>query len=235
MTRADELTRRKRLTTALGYEFADPDLLTLALTHRSASGSSNNERLEYLGDAILNFLVGEYLYQRLAREREGELSRIRATLVRGETLALLARQFDIGAHLILGPGEMKSGGHRRDSILADAMEAVLGAVYLDSGSDMAVCRQALFRWFDERMEALINKPRHKDAKSQLQEFLQGRGLELPLYAVAAVVGDDHDQLFHVVCQVQGLSEPVTGSGGSRRQAEQEAARNALERLGIEAS
>lgn len=228
----DEKTRR--LVRALGYQFRDGAWLELALTHRSVSGARNNERLEFLGDSILNFLMADFLYERFPGENEGRLSRLRALLVKQDTLASVARDLKLGDYLRLGAGELKSGGFRRDSILADAVEAVLGAIYRDSG-DIETCRQRLFAWFGERLENVGQETVIKDSKSLLQEFLQGRRLGLPIYSVTGIDGEAHDQSFHVSCEVPGMPVPTTGSGPSRRQAEQEAAAAALRQLGIKES
>jgi ribonuclease-3 len=212
----------------LGYAFKDVTLLETALTHRS-KGAGNNERLEFLGDAVLGFVVAEILYSRFERATEGQLSRFRASLVKKDTLAGLAREFSLGDYLILGSGELKSGGYRRDSILADAMEAVMGAMYLDGGIDgiQWLIRESL----NDRIEKLsLVSGDIKDPKTSLQEYLQGKHLPLPEYTVVATLGDEHHQSFEVVCNVTGLKEPVKGTGTSRRRAEQAAARKALEHL-----
>lgn len=225
--REQQMRDIKRLQRALGYEFSDPDLLALALTHRSAIGS-NNERLEFLGDSIVNHIVAEALFRRFDTAREGEMSRMRAALVKGETLAEVAVDLGIGEYLRLGPGERKSGGHRRASILADALEATVGAILLDS--DVESCRACVLRWFASRLDDLSLEEAEKDPKTRLQEFLQGRQKPLPDYHLLRVEGEDHDQKFHVACR---LSEPeivVEGSGSNRRKAEQAAAGKALDRL-----
>jgi ribonuclease III len=211
----------------LGYRFSKLALLRRAITHRSAA-KENNERLEFLGDAILNFLVADFLYTRFPMAQEGKLSRLRATLVKGETLAELARELGIGEHLILGPGELKSGGYRRSSILADAFEAVIGAVYLDGG--LETCRKLVNSLYQERLETLANEAFLKDPKTRLQEYLQARQFPLPDYRVSAVKGEAHDQVFQVECIISEASLSVTGRGRSRRKAEQDAATQALERL-----
>ena len=215
------------LQQALGHEFADPELLVMALTHRSA-GSKNNERLEFLGDSIINHIVADALYQRFPRAREGDLSRMRASLVKGDTLAELARELQLGEYLLLGPGERKSGGYRRSSILADTFEALAGAIVLDAGYER--CRDCVLRWFGTRLDQLAAGAVDKDAKTRLQEYLQGRGNPLPEYELVAVDGDDHDQLFSVACRLSKPQLVVQGSGSSRRKAEQAAARDALQRL-----
>lgn len=211
----------------LGYQFADPQLLETALTHRSV-GSHNNERLEFLGDAVLSFVISAELYRRFDDVNEGTLSRLRASLVKGDTLALIARDLRLGDYLNLGSGELKSGGYRRDSILADAVEAILGAVYLDGGIDRA--RQLILELYDERFEAVQPAADLKDPKTRLQEFLQGRRLPLPTYTVTSMEGEAHDQIFTVTCAVEGLDQPTVASAASRRKAEQAAAELALRAL-----
>jgi ribonuclease III len=210
-----------------GYRFDDDALLVRALTHRSA-GSQHYERLEYLGDAALSLVVAEALFRRLPEASEGHLSRLRASLVRRSSLADMARKLGIPARLRLGPGELKSGGFRRDSILADALEAVLGAIYLDGG--LEALRPVVVRLYGERLEALPAHETLKDPKTLLQERLQAQGLPLPQYRIHAIEGEDHRQQFTVVCQVEGLAVEASGSGGSRRAAEQAAAALMLTRL-----
>jgi ribonuclease III len=216
-----------RLERRLGYGFADRELLQLALTHRSAGGR-NNERLEFLGDSVVNHVIAEALYHRFPEVREGDMSRMRASLVKGETLAEIARELQLGECLTLGSGERKSGGHRRASILADALEAVAGAMLLDS--DFQSCKNRLLVWFESRLEALHQGDTQKDPKTRLQEYLQGRGHPLPTYELVNVEGEDHQQFFEVSCQLSKPSLAVQGSGSSRRKAEQAAAAAALERL-----
>jgi ribonuclease-3 len=216
-----------RLQDRLGYAFNDLGLLDQALTHRSC-GARNNERLEFLGDAILDFAVAELLFQVEPDAHEGRLTRLRAHLVRRETLAAIARDLGLGEVLRLGPGERKSGGRSRDSILADAFEAVVGAIYLDAG--MSPCRHVLEALFRDRAARAVQEMGLKDAKTRLQEALQGRGRALPEYTVVNLEGAPHDQSFTVACQVEGIPDPVTGFGTSRRKAEQDAAGKALEAL-----
>jgi ribonuclease-3 len=217
----------QRLERRLGYAFTDRALLELALTHRSA-GSRNNERLEFLGDSVVNHVIAECLYHQFPDIREGEMSRMRAALVRGDTLAEIARELELGECLTLGSGERKSGGHRRSSILADALEAVTGAILLDS--DFNTCRTQLLLWFDSRLDGLRRGDSQKDPKTRLQEFLQGRGSPLPSYELDKVEGEDHQQFFEVSCHLSKPALVVQGSGTSRRKAEQAAASAALERL-----
>lgn len=211
----------------LGYEFRDPALLEAALTHRSA-GRRNYERLEFVGDAMLNFAVAALLYRDCPDADEGELSRYRAALVSGSSLAEVAAELRLGEQLRLGGGEMKSGGHRRSSILADALEALLGAVYLDGGTGAASA--VIEGLFADRLGALPEAQELKDPKTRLQEQLQARGLPLPAYAVEAVSGEPHEQWFVARCEVGALELQSLGEGSSRRRAEQEAARLLLETL-----
>ncbi|MGY3231461.1 ribonuclease-3 [Luteibacter sp. HA06] len=208
------------------YRFRDPGLATLALTHRSA-GKPNNERMEFLGDALLGALVAELLFEAHPNASEGELSRLRAQLVNGQALAVIGRELELGDDLKLGPGELKSGGFRRDSILADAFEALVAAVYFDDGYD--ACRQVVRRLFTPRVAEI--KRSSKDAKTKLQEWLQGRGLPLPIYELTDSYGEDHAKIFDVSCTIDE-PEPirVEGRGGSRRAAEQDAAETVLRRL-----
>jgi len=211
------------------HRFADPGLLERALTHRSA-GAPHNERLEFLGDGIVNLLVAEVLFQRWPKADEGALTRARAELVREASLATIARRLELGARLTMGPGEMKSGGHRRDSILADALEAVVAAIYLDSGFE--TCRAAVLPWFEESLAALpVGKP-GKDAKTRLQEWLQGRQRPLPVYELVSESGDDHAKMFNVSCTITDPTLTAEGEGSSRRNAEQAAAAALLEKLDI---
>lgn len=211
----------------LGHDFADPTLLERALTHRS-SGSANNERLEFLGDSVLNFVMSCVLYERFPEATEGELSRLRALLVKGDTLARLAQGLELGAYLRLGSGERKSGGQRRNSILADTVEALIGAIYLDAGLERA--SEVIHALYDGELEQLPPLSRLKDPKTRLQEYLQARGQERPTYEVVRTNGSHHEQNFEVACRVAPLSEPVRGTGTSRRKAEQAAAEAALEQL-----
>ncbi len=220
-----------RLQGRLGYAFNDPGLLDQALTHRSL-GPRNNERLEFLGDAILGFVVAELLYQVEPDAHEGRLTRLRAHLVRRETLAAIARDLDLGEALRLGPGELKSGGRGRDSILADACEAMIGAIYLDAG--LSPCRGVLETLYRDRLARAAREVGLKDPKTRLQEVLQGRGRGLPQYTVVNLEGAPHDQSFTVECTADGIPRPVTGFGSSRRKAEQDAAHKALEELDGEA-
>ena len=218
---------RERLERRLGYAFRNPELLAQALTHRSASGA-NNERLEFLGDGLINFAAGEALYQSHPDAGEGDLSRLRASLVCEDALARLAESLELGEALILGPGALRTGGFRNASILADALEAVLGAVYLDGG--FAVARDTCVRLMGDALAHLPDPATLKDAKTRLQERLQGNGRPLPLYELVAAEGPPHEQHFTVRCRLADGDERTEGSGGSRRAAEQQAAERMLERL-----
>jgi ribonuclease-3 len=217
------------LQDGLGYRFQNPRLLQQALTHRS-HGTPHNERLEFLGDGVLNCIIAAELYTRFAELREGELSRLRASLVREQRLHELAIRLSLGEQLRLGEGELKSGGFRRPSILADALEALIGAVFLDGGFEAA--REVVARLYEPLLETLGSSGAgaDKDPKTQLQEWLQSRKYALPQYSVVATHGAAHDQRFEVECLVRELAVRTVGSGASRRLAEQEAARAAFERL-----
>jgi ribonuclease-3 len=221
------LNAKVLLTRRLGYTFSDFSLAEQALTHRSF-GNNHNERLEFLGDSILNFTIAEALFQRFPAADEGDLSRMRARLVKGETLAEIAREYALGDCLNLGPGELKSGGFRRDSILADAMEALIGAIYLDGG--LAACRERVVAWYEPRLRQIVPGETNKDAKTRLQELLQRRGRALPVYQLLDTHGEAHHQQFEVACEIPALQLRFTGSGGSRRSAEQMAAQAALDHL-----
>jgi ribonuclease-3 len=216
------------LETRLGYVFRDRKLFDRALTHRSF-GADHNERLEFLGDSVLNLSAAALLYHQAARQDEGQLSRLRAALVRAEALAEVARTIDLGGHLRLGEGELQSGGAKRESILADALEALLGAIYLEAGFDAA--QDVMRHLFAPLVEALDADVVRKDAKTQLQEFLQGQRLPLPAYTVLDVRGAAHQQQFQVECAVPALGLTVSGEGDSRRRAEQDAAARMIERIG----
>ncbi|GAB5381732.1 MAG: ribonuclease III [Aliiglaciecola sp.] len=217
----------QRLFNALSYTFKDANNLQLALTHRSHN-KDHNERLEFLGDAVLGMVIAEAMYHRFPKQPEGKLTRMRSTLVKGETLAEIAREFELGDLLLLGGGELKSGGYRRSSILADAVEAIIGAIYLEAGLD--TCKTLILKWFDSRIKQLDPSAHPKDNKTQLQEYLQGRKRPLPHYRVEKILGKDHDQVFVVMCEIEGLSHAIEGRGSSRRKAEQQAAQAALEKL-----
>ncbi|MBK1693960.1 ribonuclease III [Chromatium weissei] len=213
----------------LGYSFQCVALFEQALTHRSA-GALNNERLEFLGDALIGFLIAEVLLEKFPDANEGTLSRMRASLVKRESLAELARELKLGDYLRLGAGELRTGGHARDSILADALEAVLGAIYLDGG--FIAARHVVLALFAHRLNAISATQSEKDPKTQLQEWLQSRRRALPEYIVVAVNGDQHNQLFTVRCQLSDALISSIGTGSSRRRAEQSAAELMLEQIKI---
>ncbi len=210
-----------------GHAFKNAALCRAALTHRSAGGD-HNERLEFLGDAVLNCSVARLLYDAHPDADEGALSRLRASLVSGETLAQIAGDLQMGEHLRLGSGELRSGGYRRASILADALEAMVGAIFLDSNFDVAAA--AVARLVGKRLERLPPAESLKDPKTLLQEALQGRGLGLPVYVLTAASGEPHAQSFTVTCEVPTFGLVAIGEGASRRRAEQLAARKVLDQL-----
>ena len=218
------------LSRTLAYSFKDPELLQVAVTHRSAGGQ-NNERLEFLGDAVLGYIIADWLYTLFPDADEGQLSRLRASLVKKETLADIARSLTLGNYLRLGSGELKSGGFRRDSILADALEAILGGIVLDSG--LEACRACVQRVYADKIHELSVLDELKDPKTRLQEYLQSRKLGLPVYEVTKVTGKSHNQQFHVACRLAGAQQPSKGEGSSRRRAEQAAAAAMLKRLGVD--
>lgn len=216
-----------RLYEKLGYSFKDEKLLIAALTHRSVP-QNNNERLEFLGDSIVNFIAAELVYKQFRMADEGELSRLRTMLVRGETLASLARTLGVGEYLYLGAGELRSGGAHRESILADALEAIIAAMYLDGGIE--VCKTALATWFAPLLIQLLEHRADKDPKTQLQEYLQANLINLPQYKVAEIGGKAHAQLFTVECIIEEISKVAVGKGTSRRRAEQQSAELMLMQL-----
>lgn len=215
---SDELSRK------LKYEFKDPTILKIALTHRS-SHDQNNERMEFLGDGVVNFIIAEALYRRFPYGQEGELSRWRATLINRDALAGLARGFELGRYMRLGPGELKSGGTERQSILSCGMEAVIGAIYLDGGFEAT--RECVLRWYEPLLAQLSASASLKDPKTELQEYFQRLHKPLPVYHVDAIEGEAHQQIFIVSCTVPGVEEKGIGKGSSRRRAEQDAAENML--------
>lgn len=217
-------TGQKLLCSALQVSFTDITLLQQALTHRSAA-SRNNERLEYLGDAILSFVIAEALFNRFPQVKEGKLSRLRASLVKGVTLAEIGRELRLGEVLILGPGELKSGGYRRESILADTVEAIFGALYQDSG--LKAVKALILRLYEERLSSIDVNEVVKDAKTRLQELLQSRKQPLPLYSVKEVKRADNEPLFEASCQVAILKKLIVAQGSSHRKAETTAAERAL--------
>ena len=217
------------LSKRLNYQFKNPALLDTALTHRSAN-KNHYERMEFLGDAVLNMVITDELYHRFPHAAEGDLSRVRASLVKGETLSKLAIGLNLGDHLRLGSGELKSGGFRRNSILADVFESIIGAIYLDGGIERT--KTFILAQFNERLIAVDITKNLKDPKTRLQEYLQARGCELPTYEITQIQGKAHNQIFDVTCQIE-LSDKITsGSGNSRRKAEQTAAKLMLEELDL---
>jgi ribonuclease-3 len=212
---------------ALRYQFSDEDLLTQALTHRSAS-ANNNERLEFLGDALLGLTIAGAIFELKPAADEGTLSRYRSDLVRGESLADLARRLDIGSYLIMGSGEHRTGGHQRSSVLANALEALFGAILIDGGFETA--RRSVLHVFDERLQSLPFESDLKDPKTRLQELLQGQQLPPPVYSLAGASGADHARNFEANCSIEALDLSTTGRGTSRRRAEQMAALAALDSL-----
>lgn len=217
----------KRLEQAIGHQFSDPALLQTALTHRSHS-SPHNERLEFLGDSILNAAIARQLFDRFPDLPEGDLSRLRANLVRQDSLHQLALTLSLGKFLRLGEGELKSGGAQRPSILADALEALFGAVWMDAGFDAASA--VIVQLYAEMLTSIAPGQPIKDAKTRLQEYLQGRHLPLPKYSLTGTEGEAHVQQFRMACDIDSLHIRTEGRGGSRRAAEQMAAERALERL-----
>jgi ribonuclease-3 len=213
-----------RLEKALGYQFSQPELLRQALTHRSHS-SPHNERLEFLGDSVLSCVVATLLYRQFGKLKEGELSRLRASLVRQESLADIALELALGDYLLLGEGELKSGGFRRPSILADTLEAVFGAIYLEAGFETA--QRIIEQLYQDRIGLLDPSDAGKDPKTALQEWLQARRLPTPHYSLATTRGEAHAQEFEVLCEIPSANLKISGSGNSRRNAEQQAAQAAL--------
>lgn len=211
----------------LSYEFHDTILRDQALTHRSAA-AQNNERLEFLGDSIVNYLVAETIFQLFPGATEGQFSRLRAQMVRQESLAEVARQLDLGAHLILGAGEMKSGARRRDSLLSDALEALIAAIYLDS--DMATCKRVVMPWFSVRLSTLTLEEDYKDAKTLLQEWLQARNHSLPRYELLEERGPDNQRIFRISCRVEALDLEAVAESSSKKQAELKAAAQLLDQI-----
>ena len=211
-----------------GYQFKQTALLEQALTHRSFSGTFNNERLEFLGDSVLSLVITQYIYAQLIDADEGQLSRIRASLVKEKTLADIARHINLGDHVKLGSGELKSGGFRRSSILSDTLEAIIGAIYIDS--DFVQARKTVLFLYQDLVKNLPDAQSLKDPKTRLQESLQARHIDVPDYQVVQTVGKDHNQIFTVKCSVPKLSVEAIGKGSSRKKAEQIAADNTLKQL-----
>ncbi len=219
-----------KLCTLTGYRFRQTNLLEQALTHRSYSRQLNNERLEFLGDSILNLIITNHIYERFSDADEGDLSRIRASLVKEETLARVARKIDLGEYIHLGGGELKSGGFRRASILSDVLEALIGAIYLDS--DYAQTETAVLHLYREQLQSIDADTNLRDPKTRLQEYLQANKNNLPSYQVEQTTGKSHDQVFTVSCKLTDLDMQCSGRGSSRKKAEQQAAQKILDKLGI---
>ena len=219
----------EKLSALTGYSFRQPELLQQALTHRSLSRKNNNERLEFLGDSSLNLVISNHIYRRFGDADEGDLSRIRASLVKQSTLATIARGIDLGDYIHLGGGELKSGGFRRASILSDALEALIGAIYLDS--DFAETEAVVMRLFEPALQNIGEAAELKDPKTRLQEYLQAQQRPLPTYRVEKTSGKSHSQVFTVSCRIQQPALQSSGSGSSRKKAEQQAAQRVLDQLG----
>lgn len=224
----ERLAKLRQLSKKIGYEYQDISYLQLALSHRSM-GAKNNERLEFLGDSLVNFMIADDLFHQFGNLAEGDMSRIRAHLVKGDTLAIIGREYNLSDYLVLGPGELKSGGFRRDSIIADAVEAIIASVYEDGG--LMACRDLVSRFYKERLQKLDPKKVGKDPKTRLQEFLQSHNEELPEYSIISVNGAAHAQEFTVSCYVGKLNSKFEAVASNRRKAEQKAAEIALEALG----
>lgn len=223
-----QATRLDQLCSQIGYTFASKKWLKLALTHRSAKGS-NNERLEFLGDAVLGLIISDVLYKRFPKANEGDLSRLRSNLVCRESLANIAKDFQIGDYLQLGSGELKNGGKRRDSILADSLEAIIGAIFSDGGFE--ACEKCVLAWFAEKLASLrIDAHELKDPKSRLQEYAQGKHHGLPQYVVEGITGEPHNRTFIVRCSIEREAVSSIGVGSSRRRAEQSAAEAMLKQI-----
>ncbi len=228
MIKTQSKLNETRLMHRIGYQFKQPELLRLALTHRSVSHKLNYERLEFLGDSLLGMIIANYLYHTYPKENEGRLTRMRATLVRQEALGKIAQDLKLGSHLILSSGELKSGGHHRESILADTVEAIIGAIFLDS-QDHELLNQIVLKWYIPYLEHIEPTDQLKDPKSRLQEYLQARKKPLPIYDVIEIQGDAPHQHFKVECKVEGMPS-LCGEGASRRFAEQAAAADILKLL-----
>ncbi len=224
----ERLAKLGLLSKKLGHQYQFISLLQHALTHRSM-GAKNNERLEFLGDSLVNFMIADVLFHQFNNLPEGDMSRVRAHLVKGDTLALIGREYNLSDYLVLGPGELKSGGFRRDSIIADAVEAIIASVYEDAGLD--ACRALVLRLYHKRLEVLDPKNIGKDPKTRLQEWLQSRNQPLPEYSIITVNGAAHAQEFTISCFVEKLNTKFEASASNRRKAEQKAAESALKALG----
>ncbi len=216
-----------RLQARLGYTFNNIKLLQLALTHRSV-GQNNNERLEFLGDSLLNLCITQDIFERFPEAREGQLSRLRADLVKGKTLAIIAREFELGECLRLGEGERKSGGRHRDSILADVVEAIIGAIFQDA--NVNICNERILAWYHGRLNGLDLSHTDKDSKTRLQEFLQSRNEPLPDYTVVSAEGEAHAQVFTIECKISLFQQTTLAKASNRREAEKQCAAEMLRRL-----
>ena len=214
----------------LGHDFSNTELLTMALTHRSFS-RNHNERLEFLGDALLGMFIADELYIKFPEAAESDLTRLRSSLVKQEALAQLAKQLDLGSHIRFGIGENKSGGRQKDSLLANTLEALIGAIYLDS--DLENCRRFILKLYASLLDELTAENIPKDPKSELQEYLQANKKSLPAYNVVAEEGEAHDKLFTIECSVDGITKPIVAKGRSKRNAEQTAARTVLEMIALD--
>ena len=214
----------------LGHDFSNTELLTMALTHRSFS-RNHNERLEFLGDALLGMFIADELYIKFPEAAESDLTRLRSSLVKKDALAQLAKQLDLGSHIRFGIGENKSGGRQKESLLANTLEALIGAIYLDS--DLENCRRFILKLYASLLDELTAENIPKDPKSELQEYLQANKKSLPAYNVVAEEGEAHDKLFTVECSVDGITKPIVAKGRSKRNAEQTAARTALEMIALD--
>lgn len=221
------MNKFKSFQKRIGYYFDNINILTQALTHRSAN-CKNNERLEFLGDSILNYIISYFLYRFSPSINEGNMSRIRSFLVCDNTLAAIAKEFNIGKYLNLGPGEFKNGGFNRVSILADAMEAIIGGIFLDS--NICTTRKLVLNWYKERLNKINPNDKNKDFKTRLQEHLQEKHLPLPMYFITQITGEAHAQKFTIHCKISEIKNPIIGNGSSRREAEQAAAEQALRLL-----
>ena len=221
----------EKVSQIFDYRFKDDNLLVLALTHRSM-GSKNNERLEFLGDSILGMVISTELFNRFPNEKEGVLTRLRSSLVKGDTLSEIAAELNLGEYIKLGSGELKSGGFRRASTLADVVEAIIGAIYLDSCVDSGIKKveKIILSIFNSRINKCEPNAVLKDPKTRLQEYLQSKNIQLPIYSVVSISGKEHLQTFKVSCSIEGFSNHVVATGSSRRKAEQAAAEKALDTL-----
>lgn len=220
----------RKLQKSIGYKFKNINLLKHALTHRSAS-MHHNERLEFLGDSILSFIIAKKIYNYFPNINEGKMSRIRAALVRGNTLAEIAYEFSLGKYLKLGLGEKKSGGFKRESILANAIEAIISSIFIDS--DIYITEKIILTWYQDRFKKISSHETQKDPKTKLQEYLQSKHILLPIYHITQIYGESHNQIFIITCKIKGFKKSFFGFGSSRRKAEQDAAKNALIRLKME--